>query len=59
MENQNVCCICGEQIVGYGNSAEPVKSGRCCDKCNITVVKRRISEFLNAIENGVFEDEQR
>jgi len=37
------CSICGKQIkaVGawkYGNNAEPVNSGRCCDKCNMTVV---------------------
>lgn len=32
------CCICGEKIEGYGHNAEPVKSGRCCDVCNIKVV---------------------
>lgn len=32
------CCICGEKIEGYGNNAEPVKSERCCDACNIKVV---------------------
>ena len=59
MEGQNVCCICGERIVGYGHSAQPVKDGRCCDKCNITVVMRRITEFFNAIENGIIEDEDK
>ena len=59
MKKDNVCCICGEQIYGYGNSAEPVKSGRCCDKCNIIVVKRRVKEFFYAIENEVIEDEDR
>lgn len=29
-----VCCICGKQIEGWSNNAEPVKQGRCCDDCN-------------------------
>lgn len=34
-----VCCICGEEINGYGNNPYPVKEdGRCCDKCNATKV---------------------
>tara|TARA_Y100000310_G_C20672167_1_gene810860 strand:- start:1130 stop:1291 length:162 start_codon:yes stop_codon:yes gene_type:complete len=37
------CCICKGEIEnkGYwdkGNNALPVKDGRCCDKCNMTVV---------------------
>jgi hypothetical protein len=32
------CVICGCEIKGYGNNAEPVKSGRCCDTCNATKV---------------------
>lgn len=32
------CCICGGPLGKYGNNAEPVKSGRCCDKCNYEVV---------------------
>lgn len=32
------CCICGEEIIGYGNNAEPYASGRCCDACNIKFV---------------------
>jgi hypothetical protein len=28
------CCLCGDTIMGYGNNAEPVKRGRCCDDCN-------------------------
>lgn len=36
------CCICGKQISGYGHNAAPLKDGRCCDKCNIEVLKKRI-----------------
>lgn len=37
------CCICGKEIpaVGgwtQGNNAQPVKDGRCCDECNMSVV---------------------
>ena len=32
------CCICGKKIIGYGNNAEPVKPGICCDKCNRSIV---------------------
>jgi hypothetical protein len=30
-----VCSICGGAIVGFGNSAQPVNDGRCCDHCNL------------------------
>ena len=32
------CCICQRPYKGYGNSAEPVAAGRCCDLCNMSVV---------------------
>jgi hypothetical protein len=43
------CSICQETIEKHvdpkgkvywdqGNNAEPVNDGRCCDKCNMTVV---------------------
>lgn len=35
---QKICSICGEEYVGYGNNAQPVSSGRCCDICNMLVV---------------------
>lgn len=45
----NICCICGEPIVGYGNNPEPVKpysEGRCCDSCNIRfVINARIAQL--------------
>lgn len=28
------CCICSKVIKGYGNNAEPIKKGSCCNKCN-------------------------
>ena len=32
------CCICGKIEKGYGNNAQPIKEGVCCDLCNSTVV---------------------
>lgn len=32
------CAICKEVEVGYGNNAQPVADGRCCDDCNDFVV---------------------
>ena len=36
--NDNLCCICGEPIEGYGNNAEPVCVGRCCKECSMKLV---------------------
>ena len=32
------CCLCGKELIGFGNNAEPVDSGRCCDECNYAYV---------------------
>lgn len=40
------CSICGEEYEGYGNNAQPVNDGRCCNYCNGTVViPRRIHDY--------------
>lgn len=39
------CCICGKEIAGHGNNAEPLKSGRCCDECNQKVIIKRIEQM--------------
>jgi hypothetical protein len=39
------CCICGMEFNGYGNNAEPIAKGTCCDDCNIRyVVASRLFE---------------
>lgn len=36
---EEICCICGEPIEGYGNNPAPYKEeGRCCDACNLKFV---------------------
>ena len=37
-KTHNICSICGKEYRGYGNNAEPVNSGRCCNECNILIV---------------------
>lgn len=32
------CCLCGIEFAGHGNNAQPLKSGLCCDGCNMIVV---------------------
>ena len=33
-----ICCICKKPFDGYGNNAEPICSGICCDECNMKEV---------------------
>lgn len=38
MKKFKICSICGEEYEGYGNNAQPVNNGQCCDECNSNVV---------------------
>ena len=40
------CVLCGKKYEGYGNNAQPLKKGQCCDDCNI--IARSL--FLNIIK---------
>ena len=43
------CCICGTEFVGYGNNAEPIRKGVCCNKCNSHyVIASRLLGAVNA-----------
>ena len=57
ISDEHKCCICGGPLGKYGNNAEPVKSGKCCDDCNIDVV---IPARLNASKNNniIHEDKE-
>lgn len=47
-EASKKCVICGKEIQGYGNNAEPVAKGRCCDECNKTkVIPARLKQTMN------------
>ena len=49
---EEICCICGEPIEGYGNNPSPYKhEGRCCDACNSKfVMPARLAELSNQEE---------
>ena len=44
---EEICCICGEPIEGYGNNPSPYKhEGRCCNACNLKfVIPARLAEL--------------
>ena len=45
--NFKICSICGKKYTEYGNTAEPINSGRCCDFCDHTkVIPARIKEYM-------------
>jgi hypothetical protein len=49
MKTKTKCSICFNTLNSeFGNNAEPVNNGRCCDICNITVV---IPARLNIIRS--------
>ena len=41
---QRTCVLCKDKFEGYGNNAEPLKKGICCDGCNVSVVAARFLE---------------
>ena len=53
------CCICGTEFVGYGNNAEPIRKGVCCDRCNaLFVITSRIIKAKNPSYEIVKTEEQ-
>lgn len=53
LDDEKICCICEEPYEGYGNNAEPVCSGRCCDKCNIErVIPMRFKMMKESLNEG-------
>lgn len=51
-DKDEVCCICGEPLNGYGNNPAPYKkSGLCCDACNMKfVIPARLAQIKNSDE---------
>ena len=41
------CSICNEKIEGFGNNAQPINDGICCDDCNTLVIIERIKGMSN------------
>lgn len=50
------CCICGEEIAGYGNNAAPYKEGKCCDACNLKfVIPARLASAGHTLKESLTE----
>ena len=52
------CVMCEEEIVGFGNNAQPVQDGRCCDICNGYVLHVRIKEIFSERYDKDFKKEK-
>lgn len=53
---EGVCCICGGDIEGYGNNAEPYAHGKCCDACNFKfVIPARLEHLKDDSEEKLSE----
>jgi ABC-type polysaccharide transport system permease subunit len=46
-QSKPICSICKKKYVGFGNNAEPINDGRCCDKCNNTVIIERLKMIFS------------
>ena len=52
------CCICGKEFIGFGNNAEPIKKGTCCDSCNSKfIINSRILNWSGTFEIAKNSDE--
>lgn len=41
------CCFCNRDAGKYGNNAQPITEGKCCDYCNSTyVLPERLRRFI-------------
>lgn len=38
MRKPKLCSICYREFTEYGNNAEPINDGRCCDDCDNQIV---------------------
>jgi len=54
-----ICSICGDTFEGFGNNADPINNGRCCDDCNVNhvvAVRFKIMKVRDAMRKKEEED---
>ena len=49
------CCLCGNEVEGYGNDPSPIQTENenveCCDECNLAkVVPARMEQLFNNLK---------
>ena len=47
-KRKKTCSICFRDFRGFGNNAEPINSGRCCDGCNNLVIMARMNKMIKS-----------
>lgn len=47
---ENTCSICNEKYEGFGNNAQPINDGRCCDACNQEVIYQRFQMIVEGVD---------
>ena len=47
-KTEKKCVLCGQGYSGWGNNAQPLANGECCDTCNEIVIAVRIQNMFNA-----------
>lgn len=48
------CVLCGKKIIGCGHTVIPFADDRCCEKCNVLVIKARLERFIEELGNIAF-----
>lgn len=48
MPKTAICSICFRKYEGFGNNAQPINDGRCCDGCNGLVILARLQRAWGA-----------
>lgn len=43
---QKICSICYSKYKEFGNNAEPINMGTCCDSCNRLVIIARVNSMI-------------
>ncbi len=57
MKNK-ICCICKKEYSGYGNNAQPIEEGQCCDKCNRLVLRARLDYLYSQLNTRRSEENE-
>jgi hypothetical protein len=48
-DEKKVCSICDKKYRGFGNNAQPINNGECCDSCNADVLRARHARFAQGL----------
>ena len=51
------CVLCDKEFVGYGNNAQPLAEGLCCDACYVDVINERRHEHIRNLETILIDGE--